>query len=365
MEEIKKLKILSIGILMLSVIAFAASAQELTKDQIIMKNVEAVGGLEKIKNLGVVSVDLASIYTRQVTQQVFADGDGNMKTTFATPPLVEGVLCYYKDQIKEKHFVPPAQPGDGSNERLICTSRLFAGAFSLYYYKDDLKLEGIKKYGPEKHYIFTFSNDFCDVKFNIGTEDFLLKRMEISNKKEGIEEYKVSYDFSEYKDINGLKIPTRYFRADMGAGASARGVDGLYMNFATKKDIKPDFFTNLELNYGKVEKTDSAIIGSITNNVFVPAGGYNIVATNLSDPDIKDLGLKPNDKVKVALLGDNFDAIYLNSTNDISGQHFIPGNKILAKYGPSPYYILLMIGPDFQDYSKKNKELADFKVIKK
>ena len=124
---------------------------------IVRKNIEAVGGIEKIKPIKNITLDIPDQRYAQFFTRYYISVDGNFKMVSYIGDVATRILTIQKGEVKVNSFLPSGKEVKPIDEvSLKCFAKLFSGAFSLWNFKGDLEFKGLKKYGPKKYYYLSF-----------------------------------------------------------------------------------------------------------------------------------------------------------------------------------------------------------------
>jgi hypothetical protein len=343
---------------------FAASsfaAEEMTAEQIIQKNISAVGGKEKIDGIKTASIQFN--YPGRYSTTVYTQGKNLVKMVDGISPIVESVIIIKNGEFSNKSY--RIERILSSREKCFCLAmqKLVSGAFSLTNFNNDLEYKGIKKLGPEKHFIFETILGGCPVQLSLDTETYLLKRMIIEDIV--VSDYKATYDFLPSAENLGLMIPEGWYQCDLGTGASAEGTRWQLNNYVVNPQIENSFFSDMELNMGMAYADIGNIMGNLTASTFNDQRGYGFFGTNVIREDLDKAGLKVEDKFILRIDGKEYEGFILASTDDISSSTAVPGNIIFANLSGSAYYGFIIFGEQFKPLFTNFQPLKEFLIVKK
>jgi len=334
--------------------------QAMTAAQIIQKNVEAVGGEEALEAVKNMVIEIQNPYYQQIVSFYYITSDGKGKIVYTNDDLVWMVATINGGDFKVNSALPPENITPLDKVRARCFTKLFGGVFSLKNFKDNLKAEGIKKYGPEKHYVLSTSMDDHGIKFHIDTQDFLLKRLLITGGDAESGKYQASYEFGPFNENNGLNVPNAFFSSTIGVPGGGN-VRQEFRNMKTNIDIPPDFFHKRELSFGKVSWKDPVLFGNGISST--PRGPYYVIITNWSVKDMEKAGLQSMDKIKVKIDATEIDALYIANNTEITGEIAAPGNAILLR-NDQYFAVVVMWGETFKPIHDSFKKLCAISVTK-
>lgn len=336
-------------------------AGELTEREIIQKNIVAGGGKDKIEGIKSASIQIA-IPGRFITR-VYTQGKDLFKWIDGIPPIIEGIILIKGEEIQNKSYRMERTMAAREKSFCLTMQKLLNGAFTLYNFQDSLNFKGIKKLGPEQHYVFETSLGGCLIQFNLDIQTFLLKRMVIEDITTG--DYKATYDFLPSEEKEGFIIPSGWYQCDLGSGASAEGTQYQLSEFKVNPKIDDKFFSDMELNMGTISVTADTIKGNLTTSMFSEQRGYGYFATNSVREDLEKLGLKANDKITVKIGDKEFQGLYITSTDAITASMTAPGTILLTPLSGSSYAGLIFFGAQFKPMFSEYQPLKEFTIIKK
>lgn len=361
----KNISILCIVLLILFCLpgqeAEANEGQGLTVAEIIAKNIEAVGGKEKIESIKNVTFDAVNPNYPQVINKYSASSDGRLRIETNINGLVPAIVILNNGEIKTVQFSNTQELSPLEKVNIKCFNNLYTGAFSLMNFKDILTFQGMKKFGPEKYYLLTTTIDNHSVTFYIDTKEFILKRVVFkgSSKEDG--KYESAYEFGPAQDADGLKVPSSRFGTNVGTGNTYSG-QSMISNFKINQPLDDKFFDKQELNFGSVTAIENLIKG---NGIFSQAipGRYTVVLTNYSAADLEKSKLKSQDRIRIKIGESEFDGHYLSSDQEIATEHTSPGSAILLRQEDG-YAVFLLFGDNFSPINEKFKPLVEITVTK-
>jgi hypothetical protein len=341
---------------------FPVYSEEITIGQIFNKNIAAAGGKEKLDGLNSTSIE---IFTRGFFIKAYTQGNNLMKMVSGIPPIIQTITVTKDSTVDRKTF----EPGLNLLEREKCFylsfEKLLTGAFTLKNFEGELTYAGIKKFGPEVHYILETRVKNCPIQFNIDTQTSLIKRMVIEDKSEENADYKATYDFLPTAEMAGFNIPAGWYESDLGVGATAEGAQYELKNFTVNPQIEKDFFTRMELNMGTITAVPGSIKGNLTASRYNPDGAYGYFSTNVLPNEIKKTGFTVKDKISIKFGDTELEGTVFSSTNDIGPNEAAPGNVLFLNFSGSSYYGILMFGEQFKPLFSDFQPLKEFTVRKK
>ena len=344
------------GVIVFFALALTASAQAgLSLKDILRKNLEASGGkakLGQIKNL--------SFMTGGTRNVVSATGE--LKILTGKDPVITEVVLVRGDKVQRNAFNAVSDVTGPQKAIFQTLARLYAGLFSLAKFDGQLKLEGLKTYGPEKLYHLTSKAPVAGlaISFFVSSADFHLKRLVFQGKTPDGDKYEVNYDFAPFEEAEGLSLPLSWFASQVGTRGNVTEMAEVKMN----QPLAKDFFTTLETNVGKTEAAPGEMKGNILDFNSSPFGLS--VVTNWTKSDVGKAGLKTGDKLMLLIDEDEFELVFYGLAGELPPPNqMAKGARILA---PMPRggeaFAVQFIGGDTASIMAKLKALAPISVKK-
>ena len=289
--------------------------EKLEIDDLVILNVKAVRG-QADHDLGVITFNLTSAPPASlVLGRISATGFDSLKVMTYPEPFVESVSLVNNSRYEIKSFGVDPQADIRKMEE-VCLAPLFSGGFTLKNYAG-LELLKHKKLGLDEVFILRAKREDYVIKFNLDASTYLLNSMEISNNKKGLDEYKISYTFRYNEKKEGLVIPAGYYKADIGAGATARGNDQFITGFKSGVKVADNYFSSSELKFGEVAFNDNKLSGNSTISYFVP-GRYGLVGTNIHGDPLKQANFQSLANVVIEIGNEKYEGKFVPTFNDIT-----------------------------------------------
>ncbi len=280
--------------------------QELSVADIVEKNIQAVGGKERL-------AQIKNFSFRLETRTYFVTSDGTMKTILEyQPPVSIEAIAVNQDQVK-RNFVNQISEVTGfEKSRLQCIAKLYSGLFTLANFSRQLTLQGVKTYGPEKYYCLTTSVDDLQVSFFVDAEEFFIKRLVFSEFDSESGKHENVYEYGNYKETNGIRFPTMFFLSQVGTAGTAGSRISESFDVKINSVLERDFFSKLEINAGEVKIAAGAAKGNIL--YCFSEGRSAILVTNFTPHLLAKTGFESNDHLRL-FYNDNQDEIVFYSTS--------------------------------------------------
>jgi len=277
---------------------------------IVVRTVQAVGGKGKLDQVRSYSFRLGE-------QTVLVSADGRLK-------LLSG---FEPDIVYETLLVGPEGVKKNTRGRLMglagvealkwrFLAEFWSGLFTLRNVLDPLALQGVRAFGPERHYCLTSRRDGVIVSYYVDAADFLVRRMvmKTSDPATGIFEFVCELGPAEEND--GLKFPSRIYLSRVGvSGTAAPGAQNV-SKVAFNPALPADAFSTADVNPGPVSVSPGALAGRI---LYVqPHDRLKIVflVSNWIREDIDRAGLRSGDRIRLELAGVAFEAKFFVREED-------------------------------------------------
>ncbi len=322
------------------------SQVELSLEEIVEKSIQAAGGkqnLAQIKNYSF----------RHGTTTFFMSSDGVMKMTEGKDPIITEVIIADSQKVRRNCFNRMTELKGVQKAMHQSLALLRSGLFTLVNFKDQLKFQGLKKYGPKKHYLLTAKVDDLDVEFYLDADDFLLRRAVFKGLDPNEGKYEVNHDYGPYQEIDGVKIPASWFISQVGTRGSTYEISEPTIN----QPLTKEFFSNLDVNVGEIEIEEAALKGNIV------ASGFQRnrlqIETNWTDECFQRAGFNARDKLIVEIADMEFEIDFLDSQPP--REAIVPGAKFLFPNFRSENYVILL-GPE--EYNKLREKLEPLLPIR-
>ena len=346
---------LAVGLASLLIMPYFAQAQaELSLKDILEKNLQASGGRERIAQVQNLAFKVGP--SRYVTAY-----DGRMKVLTGKEPVVTEAILVGKDKVQRNSFNNISELSGTQKAVYQTLARLYAGLFSLEKFEKELRLEGLKSFGPEKLYQLSAKADGLTADFFLRADDFLLKRMVFRGLTSEGDKYEVNYDYAPFEQAEGCLVPLSWFTSQVGARGNLSELNEVKVN----QSLDSDFFAKLEVNVGTV----SVAAGSLKGNILdfnAPPNMLSIV-TNWTKKDVEQAGLKTNDLLTVTIEGVESELVFYAAAKELPPQNVLSrGARILAPaQRGGETFVIQFIATDTTQIAPKLKVLAPIEIKKK
>jgi hypothetical protein len=346
-------------IVLLSAVSLVSAQSGPSLKEILRKNLEASGGkakLGQVKNL--------SFRTGGTRQVVSAAGE--LKVLTGKDPVVTEIIRVRGERVDRSSSNGISEVADPQKTVYRTLARIYAGAFSLAKFSGQLKLEGVKSFGPEKLFHLTMKGQTGSVAahFYLRTDDYSLKRLVFQGTSAERDKYEVNYDFAPFEDVEGLRLPLTWFVSQVGT----RGDLVEVVEVKANRPLAVDFFSAMDLNMGTVKVGPGSLEGNVLEVSSFPNGLS--ATTNWTRKDVEKAGFKSGEEL--TLRGGDQAKGFITSVvfYASAGELPRPGEpgKEIRILGPAPRggetYVLQVMGPLAADLALQMTILTPISVEK-
>ena len=346
----------AVAVLLLPVLCILSSAgEDLSLKAIVQNNIEASGGREKLSQ-----IQNLSFRTGDTTLVVAASGE--LKLSTGKDPVVTEVILVKDGRVQRNSYNTITDIRDPEKTVYQTLAGLYAGLFSLVKFEGNLKLEGLKSFGPEKLYHLTPDRPgSVDVGFFLRSEDFRLKRLVFRGKTSDGDIYEVNTDFGPFEPVENIMMPLSWFSSQVGTRGNLAEVTGVKLN----QPLSGDFFSELKVNVGVAEAGPGQLKGNVLDFNSSPFG--LMVSTNWRKNDIEKAGLRSGDKLSFLVEGVESEVVFYASPSEMPSQNELAQGARLMMPMPrgGDTYIIQFIAVDTAAIAAKLKPLAPIEIRKK
>lgn len=344
------------GVIVLLSVACLVSAQaSLSLKEVFRRNIEAAGGkakLGQVKNLSFRTGGTLNI----------ASTSGELKVLTGRGPVITEAVLVSAFQVRRNSF-NNVNDVTGPQKTVYQTlAKLYAGLFSLAKFEGQLKLEGLKSFGPEKLYHLTTKapSGAVAVHFYLRSDDFCLKRLVFRGATAEGDKYEVNYDFAPFEETAGLRLPLTWFVSQVGTRGNLTEVSDV----KTNQPLDKGYFTKVEINAGKSEIAPGQMKGNVLDFNSSPFG--LMIVTNWTKKDVDGAGFKTGDKLILLLDEDEYELTFYSMAGEVPPPNELAkGSRLLA---PAPRggdaFAIQFIGGDAASIMAKLKALSPVSVKK-
>jgi hypothetical protein len=333
----------------------ASSREDLSLKDIIQKNLEASGGREKLGQF-------QNLSFRTGNDRFVVSSSGDIKRSTGKDPVVTEVLLVKDGGVQRNSYNMVTEVSDPEKTVYLTWAKLYTGLFSLIKFEGELKLEGLKSFGPERLYHLTPAKPGAvEVGFFLRPDDFRLKRLVFRAKTSEGDIYENNTDFGPFEPVEGLMIPLSWFSSQVGTRGNLAEVAEVNLNQALPEDL----FSRLEVNIGAVEAGPGQLKGNVLDFNTSPFG--LMVNTNWRKEDIEKSGFRTGDKLTFLVEGVESELVFYASPGDAPNRNELAKGARLMM--PMPWggdtYVIQFIAVETASIESKLKPLAPIEIRKK
>jgi hypothetical protein len=237
------------------------------------------------------------------------------------------------------------------------TPTLRSGLFTLAKFEDLLEFQGLKSFGPEEHYMLTAEINNLEVEFYLDPDEYRLKRMVIKGYDAENNKYEVNHDYGPYQEVAGIKIPSSWFRSQVGTRGQLHDITDVKINPVLDKD----FFSTLEVNVGEVGVSEGELNGNVAEFNF--RRGMLMISTNWTKKCIQGAGFKRNDKLILQIGGREIEIDFYDSSPQRG--EVGPGSKFMFLNIQGENYLISLWSQEFQELAEKLEPLLPIRIKRK
>jgi hypothetical protein len=340
-------------IVFLSTACLVSAQADLSLKDILKKNLEAAGGkakLGQVKNLSFKAGGIKNIVSAA----------GELKILTGKDPVVTEVILVRADKVQRNSLNVTSEVPEPQKTVYLTLAKLYAGLFSLAKFEGQLKLDGLKSFGPAKLFHLTPKAQVgrIAVHFYLNSEDFRLKRLVFQGATLEGDKYEVNYDFAPFEETEGLTIPLTWFASQVGTRGNVTEVTEL----KTNQPLAKDFFMTFGINAGKTEAAPGEMKGNVLDLNSSPFG--LAITTNWTRKDVEMAGFKTGDKVILLVDEDEYELGFYGQSSEVPPPNELAkGVRLLAPASRGDAFSILIIGGD-ASLQAKLKVLAPISVKK-
>lgn len=340
--------------LMVALSSPSSAGEELPLEAIVQKNIEASGGKAKLSQVQNLSFKIGNT-------KVVVAASGVLKLSTGNDPVVTEVILVKDGRVRRNSYNTVADVSDPEKGVYLTLARLYAGLFSLARFEEDLKLEGLKSFGPEKLYHLTAKSGVLNVDFFLRPDDFFLKRLVFRGSTSDGDTYEVNTDFGPFEAVEGFNIPLSWFSSQVGTRGSLVEVSEVKLN----QPISGDFFSELKVNVGITEAGPGRLKGNVLDFNSSPYG--LTVTTNWRKNDIEKAGFRTGDKLSFFAEGIESEVIFYATAGEIPNRsELAKGARLMMPMRRGgETYVVQFIAVDTASLSSRLKPLAPLEIRKK
>jgi len=328
----------------------ASSLPDLSVQELVEKNIQAVGGKEIIAKV-------ENFSFRAGPKTYFVSSLGQMKIIQGKDPVVTEAILVDSEKVKKNCYNNISEINGLQKATYQAFGKLRGGIFTLINFKDQLELHGLKTFGPKKHYMLSAKIEELEVDFYLDSEEYMIKRVVFKGFDPEEGKYEVNHDFGPLQEVNGIKIPSTWYSSQVGTRGTLHQISGVTLNLSLDKD----FFSKLKVNIGKVEILPDALSGNIIEFAF--QRGMLLIGTNWTNQCFKKVGFKTKEKLILQISDTEIDIDFYES---MPPRELIrPGIKIMMANPQDENYLILLTSKENELLSETLEPLLPIRVKRK
>ena len=328
----------------------SSSLPELSEKDIVEKNIQAAGRKETLAQVKNFSFQAGS-------RTYYLSFSGEMKITEGEKPVIMEVILVDKDKVRRNCFNNLSEFKGIEKATYQTMAKLYAGLFTLAQFEDQLEFQGLTTFGPKKHYMFTSKVNDLEVELYLDTDEYTLKRVVMKGYDAENNKYEVNHDFGPYQEMAGVRIPSSWFRSQVGTRGQLHEITDVKINPALDKD----FFSTLAVNIGEVGIAEGALNGNVIEFTF--QRGMLMIGTNWTEKCIQKAGFKAKDNL-ILQIGDREIEVDFYDSRPSRGE-VGPGAKIIFPNPQSENYLIYLLSQEFQELAEKLEPLLPIRLKRK
>jgi hypothetical protein len=348
----KKVFILTIGIsFLLSFLFFAFSQAQVSVNEILEKNGQAVGGIERID-----AVKNFSFKDGQTTY--YLSSGGQMKMASGKDPVVTEVILVNQETALRNCFNRLSDFGPLLEQTFQIRAKLYSGLFTLLKFKDELEFRGTKRFGPKEFHVLSTKTQDLEVEFYIDSTDFLLKRIVFRGHNPDFGKYEINHDLGPYQKVDGLMIPSSWFASQVGTRGDEAEISDVKLNL----DLDENFFTDYRLNAGSTDFSSGVLKGNIVD-FETGRGGQLMISTNWTDECFQRAGFESGDTLILSLGESQMEVDLYTSQPPRSA--YGQGAILMVPSRGNENYVVYVFASGYEDLIERLEPLMVLQIKKK
>lgn len=286
---------------------------------IVKRNVAAAGGearLALVRNLSFTAGGNDYYVTPAGTLKIVVQG---------LPPAVIEVILVERGLIRRNRLNEMIDTPDIEKARFALFAKLFGGCFTIRNFAADLRLEGIRRFGPETFYRLSAAVPPMTVEFDLDTSECLLRQVALRGTNPDGSRYEEFFDMGRYQDIQGVKIPSSWFRSLVGGRGNLSEISGVSFDVLLDKN----FFTTTAVNAGEVKVAAGALEGQIL--ALLDQRGSFVLVSNWTPGQAEKAGLTSGANLALRIEDLEREAVFYASSSEAeSANAYQQGARIMT-----------------------------------
>jgi hypothetical protein len=311
--------------LFFSVASYSQTETVGNPSSIILKNLRASGGTRELRNVKILSFKTpAAIYT--------ANSTGQLKVNYGFQDPVIFKILLINDQKVLCNSLDEVSTLEGfEKDRWITLGKLIGGCFTLKNFTGPWLYKGLKKMGLETYHLLTTSQGNLKVDVLVDSTSYLVKQMALQSKDTEGEFWAQTWEFGEYKKIQGIFLPSNFFFSQVGVKGTNTPRTQVITDISLNTTVEPDYFKNIKISIGKKFVKLGYLQGQVTGVFFYEEDMFCRIFTNWGAKDLMEAGFTKGDRIIVSSGDLEFKARFYRVENDVDDPSvYLPPNALFT-----------------------------------
>jgi hypothetical protein len=329
----------------------AYSSPQVSLDDILDKNFQAVGGKDKIASI-------QNFSFRDGETAYYLSSSGQMKMASGKEPVITEVILVGQKSVVRNCFNKLSDFAPLLEQTFQTRARLYAGLFTLLNFRGELELLGTRRFGPKEFYMLRTQTKDLEVEFFIDSKDSLLKRVVFLGHNPDFGKYEVNHDIGPYQEIDGINIPSSWFASQVGT----RGITAELADVKWNLALPGDFFTDYGINIGEADYSDGVLKGNIVD-FQTGRGDQLMISTNWTDECFQRAGFAPGEKLVLTLGESKLEVDFYTSQPPRSA--YANDAILMVPARSNENYVIYVLASAYRDLAEKIEPLMPIQIKKK
>jgi hypothetical protein len=327
------------------------SQPQLSLDEVLEKNFQAAGGLDRI-------AAIKNFCFKDGRTTYYLSSAGQMKMTTGNDPVITEVILIDQQRAIRNCFDRLSDFGPLLEQTFQTRAKLYSGLFTLLKFKDELDFSGTKRFGPKEfHFLSTKTKDL-EVEFYIDSTDFLLKRVVFRGHNPDFGKYEINHDLGPFQEVQGINLPATWFGSQVGTRGNTVEVSDVKFNL----DLNEDFFRSYDINAGKTDFSGGILKGNVVD-FEIGRGGQVVISTNWTDDCFERAGFVSGDKLVLTVGESQLEVDFYASQPPRSA--YGQGAILLSPARGSENYVVTILASGYQDLAERLEPLMSIQIKKR
>lgn len=335
----------------LSFCTVAYSQAQISMNEILEKNFQAAGGMERIA-----AIKNFSFKDGQTTY--YLSSAAQMKMTSGKAPVITEVILIDQERAIRNCFNRLSDFGPLLEQTFQTRAKLYSGLFTLLKFKDELDFRGTKRFGPKEFYMLSTKTKDLEVEFYIDSRDFLLKRVVFRGHNPDFGKYEVNHDMGPFQEVDGISIPSSWFGSQVGTRGDTVEVSDVKWNL----NLSEDFFRNHDINAGETDFSGGILKGNVVD-FEIGRGDQIMISTNWTDDCFNRAGFASGDKLVLTLGKSQMEVDLYTSQPPRSA--YGQGAILMIPARGNENYMVYVLASGYQGLAERLEPLMAIQIKKK